>query len=433
VVPVISGTAQQGQTLTTSNGSWTNSPDSYAYQWQDCTSSGCTSISGATSSSYTLQASDVGDTIDVIVTATNAGGSASQTSAQTGAVTSGGGPAPVNTAEPVISGTVATGDTLSTTNGSWSGSPTSYSYQWQQCATDGTSCSNISGATSNTYTVASGDARHTIEAQVTATNANGSTMAAAPVVPLIDNFGGSSVDTNVWAVLNQQGDTSNNEIECYITAQTAEGSNTLTETAIVNSRPAPPTSGHCPSGTPNSTATSWDSGAVQEKATAFTYGTVIVKASLPGPGLWPAIWLLGASCQTSSTSPYTFMSGTSGTQTGFYCPWDSDASDAAEIDIAEGLSGTLNEQVHNSGSGVDCRPSVSFGTTHTYELDWSAGSLTWKVDGTTECSTTTNVPSHPMFLIINTAVCSSGTACGGSPTNGDFPATTTVDYVHVSH
>jgi beta-glucanase (GH16 family) len=149
--------------------------------------------------------------------------------------------------------------------------------------------------------------------------------------------------------------------------------------------------------------------------------------------MWPAIWMLGAACQTSSTSPYTWLSGTSGTPTGYYCPWSSDSSDAAEIDIAEGF-GQLNEQLHNNGSGVQCRPSITWaGTMHTYELDWSAGSLTWKVDGTTECSTTMNVPSHPMFLIINTAVCSPGTVCGGSPTDANFPATTTVDYVHVSH
>ena len=39
-LPVVSGTTQQGQRLTTSNGSWTNSPTAFAYQWQDCDSSG---------------------------------------------------------------------------------------------------------------------------------------------------------------------------------------------------------------------------------------------------------------------------------------------------------------------------------------------------------------------------------------------------------
>ncbi len=87
--PAVSGTAQQGQTLAASTGSWSNSPSSYAYQWQDCSSSSsCSNVSGATSSSYVLQSSDVGKTIDVVVTASNGGGSASKASAQTGVVTS---------------------------------------------------------------------------------------------------------------------------------------------------------------------------------------------------------------------------------------------------------------------------------------------------------------------------------------------------------
>ena len=64
-VPAVSGTAQQGDTLTTSNGSWSGSPTSYAYAWEDCNSSGasCAKISNATASTYTLASSDVGDTI----------------------------------------------------------------------------------------------------------------------------------------------------------------------------------------------------------------------------------------------------------------------------------------------------------------------------------------------------------------------------------
>ncbi len=76
-----------GQVLTTTNGTWTNAPTSYTYQWQDCPRGTCTDITGATSRSFTIQSSDVGDTIDVIVTASNAQGSASQTSALNGVVT----------------------------------------------------------------------------------------------------------------------------------------------------------------------------------------------------------------------------------------------------------------------------------------------------------------------------------------------------------
>jgi hypothetical protein len=90
---VISGTAQQGYTLNASNGSWSGSPTSYAYQWQDCSTSGgsCVNISGAMSNSYTLQGGDVGDTIRVVVTASNANGSTPATSAATAVVSSGGG------------------------------------------------------------------------------------------------------------------------------------------------------------------------------------------------------------------------------------------------------------------------------------------------------------------------------------------------------
>lgn len=87
-LPTISGTTTQGQTLTASNGSWSNSPTSYTRQWRRCNSSGagCSNISGADSSSYTLGAADAGSTIRVVVTATNSHGSASATSSQTAPV-----------------------------------------------------------------------------------------------------------------------------------------------------------------------------------------------------------------------------------------------------------------------------------------------------------------------------------------------------------
>jgi hypothetical protein len=74
-LPTISGTAQQGDVLTAGHGSWTNNPTSYAYQWQRCVAAVCTNISGATGTSYVLQSSDVGDTVVVVVIASNAGGS----------------------------------------------------------------------------------------------------------------------------------------------------------------------------------------------------------------------------------------------------------------------------------------------------------------------------------------------------------------------
>jgi endoglucanase len=84
--PTISGAAMQGQTLTASPGSWTNSPTSYAYQWQHCTSS-CTAITAATGSTYVLAPTDVGYMISVVVTARNAAGSGIAVSAETQPVT----------------------------------------------------------------------------------------------------------------------------------------------------------------------------------------------------------------------------------------------------------------------------------------------------------------------------------------------------------
>jgi hypothetical protein len=89
VLPTISGTAVVGGVLGATAGTWSGTtPMSYAYQWRACDSAGgnCSNIGGATSSSYTLTTSQVGMTIRVLVTATNAAGSASALSTQSGLV-----------------------------------------------------------------------------------------------------------------------------------------------------------------------------------------------------------------------------------------------------------------------------------------------------------------------------------------------------------
>jgi protocatechuate 3,4-dioxygenase beta subunit len=91
--PAISGTPTVGQTLTSSQGSWTSdTTPTFAYQWQRCDSAGnnCAAITGATAQTYTVQTADVGKTIRSTVTAKNNSGSTAATSAQTAAVTTGG-------------------------------------------------------------------------------------------------------------------------------------------------------------------------------------------------------------------------------------------------------------------------------------------------------------------------------------------------------
>lgn len=86
-LPAITGSAVAGQTLTASTGVWTNSPTSYSYQWQSCRTT-YTNV-GTNSSTYTIGSSDVGNTIDVTVTATNTTGSTPATSSPTTTVAAG--------------------------------------------------------------------------------------------------------------------------------------------------------------------------------------------------------------------------------------------------------------------------------------------------------------------------------------------------------
>jgi hypothetical protein len=179
--------------LSTTNGQWFNRPTSFSYQWKDCTSStrsSCTSnvangggASTGTASSYQVQKSDLGDHITVVVTASNASGSGTATAALTGVVTAGS--VPVNTAVPTVAAPPAFNPgsimTASST-GTWTGSPTSYSYQWEDCNASGSSCSNATtgiGANTSQYILGSGDAEHTIRLAVTAHNTSGASTPAS--------------------------------------------------------------------------------------------------------------------------------------------------------------------------------------------------------------------------------------------------------------
>jgi alpha-tubulin suppressor-like RCC1 family protein len=181
-LPAISGTAAQGQALTTTNGSWDNSPTSHSYRWQRCNGTSCTDISGATASSYTLVYADAGRTVQVVVTAANAYGSTPATSGKYPAGGTIGGDPPVNTALPAILGTAAQGQTLSTDGGAWDNPPadsSGYGYQWQSCDNSGANCTDISGETQSTYLLSDTDVDSTIRVVVTATNPYGSADATS--------------------------------------------------------------------------------------------------------------------------------------------------------------------------------------------------------------------------------------------------------------
>jgi hypothetical protein len=74
--PTISGSPQQGETLTEAHGTWTNNPTSFTYQWLQCDNlgNGCLPIEGARAQSYVLASTDVGHTIRVSEEAHNEAG-----------------------------------------------------------------------------------------------------------------------------------------------------------------------------------------------------------------------------------------------------------------------------------------------------------------------------------------------------------------------
>lgn len=83
--------------------------------------------------------------------------------------------APVNTAEPIISGTAKEGNTLTASTGTWTSSSTiTYSFQWLRCDAQGLGCSNIGGANTSHYQLRAADVGHTVRVRVTAKNADGS-------------------------------------------------------------------------------------------------------------------------------------------------------------------------------------------------------------------------------------------------------------------
>jgi hypothetical protein len=177
-LPAVTGTAVVNRTLTTSVGSWAGGATAESDQWQRCSSTGknCVDIPGATATTYTLTTADAGHVVRSTVRATNVNGtSAPAASKATGVVVD----VPVARKAPHISGNARVGKKLSGSHGSWTFTPTHYSYKWMRCNPGGGSCSSIHHATHPTYKLTGRDARHRLRLTVTATNAAGSRVATS--------------------------------------------------------------------------------------------------------------------------------------------------------------------------------------------------------------------------------------------------------------
>ena len=183
--PTISGTLRVGETLRANNGTWSNSPTSFVVQWRRCSSAGNACVTIAAGSTYLLVAADAGRTLRVRVIARNADGAGAADSAATGVVGAAPGAVPVNTSPPTITGTPQVGQELMAGEGSWSGSPESFAYQWQRCNADVASCSNVFGATGKSYGVRAADLGYRVRVVVTARNARGSVIANSAITAVV--------------------------------------------------------------------------------------------------------------------------------------------------------------------------------------------------------------------------------------------------------
>ena len=191
--PRITGSPVVGSTLTASQGAWTGSPTSFAYQWVRCPRSGglpsgadCAAIGGATTTQYVVSSGDVDRRLRVRVTASNADGSRTVASNATATVRPADAGRPVNVVAPTLSGTAAQGQTLHVSPGTWNGQqPITFTFNWVRCDTSGNNCVQQAGFRDDAYVLREGDVGKTIRARVIARNSRGESSrltAQSPVV-----------------------------------------------------------------------------------------------------------------------------------------------------------------------------------------------------------------------------------------------------------
>ena len=109
------------------------------------------------------------------VSATNVNGASPYAASPASAVVV---PVPAATVAPGISGVPAAGKAISASSGTWN-TPATFTYQWLRCASNGTACAAVGGATGTSFFLLGGDAGHTFEVVVTATNAAGTGQAVS--------------------------------------------------------------------------------------------------------------------------------------------------------------------------------------------------------------------------------------------------------------
>jgi alpha-tubulin suppressor-like RCC1 family protein len=186
--PVTSGTYQEDQVLSVSNGTWEGTPATrYEYEWERCNSEGasCKAIAGATEPSYRTGSEDVGHKLKVnvklFVELTEPTIERNARSAATPLIEHG---PPVAADEPAVSGELHVGGTLHAATGKWlgqAGEEITYAYSWERCTAEG--CGKVGEAAN--YTVATEDVGKALRVTVTATNGHGSASSHSVETPIV--------------------------------------------------------------------------------------------------------------------------------------------------------------------------------------------------------------------------------------------------------
>ena len=169
--PTISGTVQVGEELTADTSDIADANGltnvTYSYQWIRNDGNTDTDITDATDSTYTLEAADEGNTIEVKVSFTDdADNDERLTSAATGEVEAR--PNRPATGRPMISGTAQVGETLTASTSGIADSDglgnAAFSYQW--IANDGSTDWYIQDATGGTHALVDADEGKTVKVKV---------------------------------------------------------------------------------------------------------------------------------------------------------------------------------------------------------------------------------------------------------------------------
>ncbi|MBV8384538.1 MAG: glycoside hydrolase family 16 protein [Planctomycetaceae bacterium] len=148
----------------------------------------------------------------------------------------------------------------------------------------------------------------------------------------------------------------------------------------------------------------WTGGILSTDTTKqFQYGFVEVRAKIPaGQGFWPAIWLYGN-------------------------------SGAPELDVMESIgdASTAYQTYHFPGGQHGAQASNLSPDYHLFQMKWEPGKITYYVDNVQTGTWTDNVPSDPMFLMLNFDVGGPGDWSGAPDSSTPSPATFNIDYVRV--